>query len=115
MSLKGDCSAKARRISRKKMTSHQGAPHSNARPSTVAEPSDPSYPDAYRLAIKLAGSFGASTIVDIGFAAPRELVGSEYRWIVVDRDVRPMTHRVYFPNETWIVWDWPLDREIPIA
>ncbi|MHB8270179.1 glycosyltransferase family 2 protein [Bradyrhizobium sp.] len=98
------------------MTSHQGVPYSNARLPTVAEPSGASYPDAYRLAINLARSFGASTIVDIGFAAPRELMAaSEYRWIIVDRDLRPMTHRVYFPNETWIDWDWPPDRDIPIA
>jgi hypothetical protein len=98
------------------MTSHQGVPYSNARLPTVAEPSGASYPDAYRLAINLARSFGASTIVDIGFAAPRELMAaSEYRWIIVDRDLRPMTHRVYFPNETWIDWDWPADRDIPIA
>jgi hypothetical protein len=98
------------------MTSHQGVPFSNTRLPTIAEPSGASYPDAYRLAINLARSFGASTIVDIGFAAPRELMAaSEYRWIIVDRDLHPTTRRMYFPNETWIDWNWPPDRDIPIA
>jgi hypothetical protein len=99
------------------MTPHQGVPYdSNARLSAVSEPSDASYPDAYRLAINLARSFGASTIIDIGFAAPCQMMAAaEHRRIIVDRDLYPMTRRVYFPNETWIDWDWPPDRDVPIA
>lgn len=99
------------------MTLHQDVPYdSNARLRTASRPSRASYPDAYRLAINLARSFGAGTIIDIGFAAPRELMAaSECRWIIVDRDLHPTTRRVYFPNETWIDWNWPPDRDIPIA
>jgi hypothetical protein len=99
------------------MTSHQNVPDdSGARLPAASGPSSASYPDAYRLAIHLANSFGAGTIIDIGFAAPRELMAaSKYRRIIVDRDLHPITHRMYFPNTTWIDWDWPPDRDIPIA
>jgi len=43
------------------------------------------------------------------------MAASECRLIIVDRDLHPITRRVYFPNETWIDWDWPPDRDIPIA
>jgi hypothetical protein len=99
------------------MTSYQNMPYdSNARLPAASGRSNASYPDAYRLAIHLARSFGARTIIDIGFAAPRELMAaSEYHWIVVNHDLHPMTRRVYFLNENWIDWDWPPDRDIPIA
>jgi hypothetical protein len=99
------------------MTSHQNVPHdSNALLPTAPGPLRASYPDAYRLAVNLARSFGAGTIIDIGFAAPRELMAaSECRWIIVDRDLHPTIRRVYFSNEAWIDWDWPPDRDIPIA
>jgi hypothetical protein len=75
----------------------------------------PTRTDAYRLAINLAKSFGARTIIDIGFAAPPVLMAAlEYRRIIVN-DLHPTTPRVYFPSETWIDWDWPPDRDIPIA
>jgi Glycosyl transferase family 2 len=102
---------------RYKMTSQQVVPRdSNAglAPGPGALPA--SYPDAYRLAIALARSFAANTIIDIGFAAPGELMaGAEFRWIIVDRDLHPTTRHIYFPNETWIDWDWPPDRDIPIT
>jgi Glycosyl transferase family 2 len=43
------------------------------------------------------------------------MAASEHRRIIVDRDLHPITGRMYFPNETWIDWDWPPDRDIPIA
>jgi predicted nucleic acid-binding Zn-ribbon protein len=99
------------------MTSHQAVPYrSNPRLPAVSGPSSASYADAYRLARNLAASFGASTIIDIGFAAPRELMAaSKCRWIIVDRDLHPTARRLYFPHQTWIDWDWPPDRDIPIA
>lgn len=43
------------------------------------------------------------------------MAASECHWIIVDRDLHPTTSQRYFPNETWIDWDWPPDRDIPIA